>query len=136
MVHVGGMKTLRSFAFLTGLLAMAMPYSTAASQDNSFQIDLNARVPVQCGIGNLAASGSAVRVPTACNSRSFTLEFSGVPDLRISNASAIQNVSEAISVSQDSVFVSTSRPGGQIVDIAFDNSPQELSGLIVSIGAY
>lgn len=136
MMHLGGMRPVRSLALLTGILALAMPFSTAASQENSFRIDLSARIPVQCGIGVLAASGSAVRVPTACNSTNFTLEFSGVPDLQISNASAVQNVSEAMPVSQDSVFVSTSRPGGQVVDIAFDNSPEDLSGLIVSIGAY
>ena len=136
-IHGVMMRLMKSVSCSIAALLM-LP--ALAQGESSGQLNLNAQVAAQCGISNLSSSstpaGSELRVYTACNTTSFTLEFSGVENIQLSSVGAVQNINDSVSLSSQSVRLNTARPGGQIVDLRFDNSPAELSGLIVSIGTF
>jgi len=134
------MQFLESLRTLAALGFMSVVGTASAFGDGSSQIDIRASIAAHCDIGELQAletsTGSAVRVSTICNTTSYTLEFSGVSDLRLASASGVQNIGDGLALGSSSIRVEPRLPGAQIVDIAFENSLEELASLTVNLGTY
>ncbi|RIJ17208.1 hypothetical protein D1227_08545 [Henriciella mobilis] len=120
-------------------LLMASSASAAAMAQDDLTLSLGAVVPTRCVVANVeplpSASGSQLRVETACNANSFMLTLDGVPNLDVSAVRPFQNAGQTPSVSPAGIEVSPDRPGVQIIEIDFTNDPADLASLAIGVEA-